>query len=543
MTADLILHNARIRTSDPVRPRAQALAVRGGVIVALGSGDDMRGLAGPRTRVIDAGGRCVLPAFQDAHIHLADGGCDLVASAPLWDVTTPDALVATLRAHAAAVDLPLVLGAGWQAGLFHDGNLTADLLDRAVPDRPCLAYDSSYHNACLNHAALALAGICDDTPDPAGGHIVRDAQGRATGMLHEDAIAWARDRLPATTDATRDAGLRAAMRLANRHGITGVIDPRVEPHNAAAYARAAAAGDLTLRVGGAALVTPHDTAAEVEDRLHTLRAAHRGPDFRVHSAKLFLDGVLENRTAAMVAPYADPPAGNAPVMFAPDLLRDLSVRLDAARFQLHFHAIGDAAVRAALDAVEAAQAVNGVWPARHQIAHLQVTHPADLPRLAALGVMANIQPLWARHDPVVPDDWMAMLGPARLPHAYAFRSMLDAGADWCLSSDWPVTTLNPFAIIETAVTRQLQADEGRRPPFEPGQRLTVGQAVAGYTWQAARACWRDGFTGCLRPGYSADLIVTDRDILTVLARDIGGTQVMLTLFKGREVHRDMAFDG
>jgi predicted amidohydrolase YtcJ len=362
-------------------------------------------------------------------------------------------------------------------------------------------------------------------------------------MLHEDAIPWARDRLPATTDATRMLGLRAAMQLANSHGITGVIDPRVEPHNTAIYAQAEAAGELTLRVGGAALVTPHETAAEVEDRLRTLRASHCGTDFRVHSAKLFLDGVLENRTAAMIAPYADAQGGNAPVMFPPDLLRDLAIRLDAARFQLHFHAIGDAAVRAALDAVETAQVANGAWPALHQIAHLQVVDPADLPRLAELGVMANIQPLWARHDPVVPDDWMAMLGSARLPHAYAFQSMLDAGADWCLSSDWPVTTLNPLAIIETAVTRQPQATEGRRPPFEPRQRMSVAQAVAGYTWQAARACWRSGWTGRLRPGFSADLIVLDRDILAVPAREIGGTQVMLTLFKGRVVHRASGFDG
>lgn len=543
MTADLIVLNARIRTADPARPRAQALAARGGVILALGSDAAMRALAAPGARVIDAGGRTVLPGFQDAHIHLADGGADMVASAALWDVTTPAALVAALRDHAQGVDLPLVQGAGWQAGLFHADNLTADLLDRAVPDRPCLVYDSSYHNACLNSAALALAGIGNATPDPPNGHILRDRQGRATGMLHEDAIPWACDRLPPTTDATRDAGLRAAMRLANRHGITGVIDPRLEPHNAAAYARAELAGDLTLRVGGAALVTPGDTAAQAEDRLRALRAAHPGPDFHVHSAKLFLDGVLENRTAAMLAPYADAPGGNAPVMFAPDLLRDLAVRLDAARFQLHFHAIGDAAARAALDAVAAARAANGLWPALHQIAHLQVMAPADIPRLAALGAMANIQPLWARHDPVVPDDWMAMLGPGRLSLAYAIRSMLDAGADACLSSDWPVTTLNPLAIIETAVTRQPRAAEGAHPPFLPAERITVAQAVAGYTWQAARAAWRDGFTGRLRPGLSADLVVLDRDVLTVPARSIGATQVMLTLFKGREVHRDPGFDG
>lgn len=533
MTPDLILLNARIRTMDPTRPWAEALAVAGGRITALGTTEAMQALAGPETLVIDAGGRLVLPGFQDAHVHLLDGGTDLVASAQLYDAADIAGLQAALAAHAARTALPLVQGAGWQAGTFGDANLTAAVLDAAVPDRPCLAYDSSFHNACLNSTALAMAGITRDTPDPPNGHIVRDVAGDPTGMLHEDAIPWARDRLPAFPDSLFTDGARAGQTHANRHGITGVLDPRIVDYNAAAYGTLAAQGALTLRVAGAALVTPDDTAETALARLSALRAAHPGPDFHVQSAKFFFDGVLENQTAAMLAPYADT-GGNAPVMFTPDQTQSLFTALDAARFQIHVHVIGDAAARAALDGIEHAARENGRWPARHQLAHLQTLHEADIPRLAALGATANVQPLWARHDPVVPDLWMDTLGPARLPLTYAFRRMLDAGADWCLSSDWPVTTLNPFEIIETAVTRQPPG--GTRPPFFPAERLTVAEAVEGYTTRAAAACWREGFTGMLRPGFSADLIVLDRDIFTEPPDQIGETQVLLTLFKGRAVH-------
>lgn len=534
MIPDLILANARIRTMDPTRARAEALAVAGGRILAVGTSADMRALAGHGTEVIDAGGRLVLPGFQDAHVHLLDGGTDLVASAQLYDATDIAGLQAALAAHAARTSLPLVQGSGWQAGTFGDANLTAAVLDVAVPDRPCLAYDSSFHNACLNSAALAMAGITRDTPDPPNGHIVRDAAGNPTGMLHEDAIPWARDRLPAFPDSLFTDSARAAQAHANRHGITGVLDPRIVDYNATAYAELAAQDALTLRVAGAALVTPADTPETALARLTALRQTHPGPDFHVQSAKFFFDGVLENYTAALLAPFADT-GGNAPVMFTPDQTRTLFTALDAARFQIHVHVIGDAAARAALDGFEQAALANGRWPARHQLAHLQVMHQSDIPRLAALGATANIQPLWACHDPVVPDLWMDTLGPARLPLTYAFRRMLDAGADWCLSSDWPVTTLNPFAIIQTAVTRQPPG--GTRPPFFPAERLTVEEAVEGYTTRAAAACWREGFTGMLRPGFSADAIVLDRDIFSIPAEAIGDTTVLLTLFKGAEVWR------
>ncbi|NBE09551.1 amidohydrolase [Paragemmobacter ruber] len=540
MTRTLLTH-ARIQTMNPAQPVAQALVIEDARILALGDHPAMAALAGSGAKVIDAQGHLVLPGFQDAHIHLLNGGTDLVETAPLYDCTTTAEISAAMAAHAARHDGPMLWGAGWQCGFFGDENLTHAVLDPVTPDRPCLIYDGNFHNACLNARAIRMIGLTDDTPDPPNGHFVRDAAGRATGMLHEDAIYWALDRLPKTTEATFRAGLRAGQAHANRHGITGVLDPFIQSHHVGIYAHAAATDALTLRVAGAMSVTAADTVDSALSRLTALRDAHRGDGFHLHSAKFFLDGGLENRTAALIDDYADAPGGNAPLMFAPDQIAALFTALDAARFQIHVHCIGDRATRAALDGFAAARAANGPWPALHQIAHCQLVHPDDRPRFAALGVMANLQPLWACHDPVIPDDTMAMIGPARAAWTYPFRSLIDAGAPWCINSDWAVTTLNPFEIIGTAITREPPRHRGRAAPFFPAERITRAEAIQGYTTQAAAACWRSHHTGTLRPGFSADLIVLDRDILTCDPYAIAETQVLLTLFQGRAVHRAAPF--
>jgi len=533
--ADTLIYNARIRTMDPTAPEAEWLLIRRGRIAAHG-----RGIPPEAVHRIDAGGRLVLPGFQDAHVHLLSGGFDLVTAAFLYEVTTEAGLLSTIAAHARAKpDLPIVLGSGWQQGIFGDHNLTAALLDRAVSDRPLVIYDTSFHNACLNSRALKMAGV-QDMADPANGHIVRDAKGQATGMLHEEVIPVVLGRLPGLTDADWMAGLRAGQAHANRHGITGVLDPRVTDQEARIYSRAAAKGELTLRVAGAALVTEADTPKTALARLNALRAAHPGPDFHVQSAKFFMDGVYENRTAANLQSYADAAGGNAPCMFGAEQTRALFTALDAARFAIHVHVIGDAAARRAIDGLDAARTANGYWPAQHQLAHLQLLAPEDFARLQGLAT-ANIQPLWARFDPVVPDIALDMIGPERWPDVYAFRRMLDAGADWCLSSDWAVSTLNPFEIIETAMTRQARRGENPKAPFFANQALTIDECVQGYTVNAARSCWRDHFTGMLRPGFSADLVILDRDIFACPANEISETNVLSTLFKGVEVWRDPDF--
>jgi predicted amidohydrolase YtcJ len=486
--------------------------------------------------VIDAAGRLVLPGFQDTHIHLQDSGQDYSQNADLSAARTPDDIVAMLKSFADTHDRAWVNGTGWYSGVFHAGNLDRHLLDRAVPDRPCLIVASDGHNGCMNTRAIAAVGLADDTPDPQNGHFVRDANGAATGMLYETTVAWVEARMPPLPDDAFASGVKWAQALAHRNGFTGVLDARVEERHIRVYRALEAAGEMTLRIGATALVNAFDTTAGAVERLSDFRASARGPLFKVHSAKFFLDGVIENRTAAMIAPYSDAEGGNAPLMFTPGQINEMFTAFDAARFQIHVHAIGDMAVRAALDGCDAARVANGPWPSLHQIAHIQFIDPTDIPRFRDLGVMANVQPLWARDEPSVTDVAVPMVGNERSRWMYAFRSLLDAGAGMALSSDWGVSTLNPFQIIETAVTRQPPIQEGRVPAFLPEERITRAEAVAGYTTGAAAAAWRSDDTGTLSPGKWADLIMLDRDIFSCPEYEIGDTNVLLTLVGGRSVH-------
>ncbi len=533
---ETILVNADIRTLDPHFPRVAALAIRAGRIAALGSDGDIRALAGPGTRIIDGGGRLVLPGFHDTHIHVQDGGQSRAESADLSAARTVGEFQAALRAFAAGHRRDWVLGGFYNAGFFGQHNLNASVLDAAVPDRPCMVMDSDGHSGCINSAAIARVGLSGSIPDPQGGHFVRDGTGAVTGMLHERATAWVDERRPAPTDDDYADGVRLAQAHANAHGLTGLLDASVEERHVRVYRRLAEAGALTARILATARIDPSETVAGALTRVERLRRMSLAPMFSVHSAKFFLDGVLENRTAAMIAPYADAAGGNAPLMFSRGQINDLFVAFDAARFQIHAHAIGDLAVRAALDGIAAARAANGVWPAWHQIAHVQCIDPADLPRFTALGAVANIQPLWARPEPALTGIAVPMAGPDRARWIYAFRSLRDAGAMLALSSDWTVSTLNPFEIIETAITRQPPRKEGNDAAFVPEERLTLAECVEGYTVNAAIAGWRGHETGSLSPGKWADLILLDRDIYACNPYDIGGTRVLMTLLAGREVH-------
>jgi predicted amidohydrolase YtcJ len=349
--------------------------------------------------------------------------------------------------------------------------------------------------------------------------------------------------MPERTDEDYKLGVRYGQSLCNRHGITGVLDALVLERHMRVYCAMDRAGELTVRVAATGLVRPDDGVEESLQRLIELRRSYQTPMVRMHSAKFFLDGVLENRTGAMLEPYSDRIGGNAPLMFGENHLRELFVAFDRERFQIHVHVIGDKAARAALDCLEAARDANGAWPALHQLAHVQCLHPADIPRFRALDVVANIQPLWARHEPSVTDVALPMVGEERGRWMYAFRSLIDAGAPWAVSSDWGVSTLNPFPIMQTAVTRKPEKRGRDHPVFLPEQRMTVEEVVRGYTLNAAAAAWRSADTGALGIGKFADLIVLDRDIFTVDPYDIAGTEVLLTLLAGREVHRAREFKG
>ncbi len=541
--ADLIVINGDILTMDAMFPRVEALAVAQGRVIALGTSADIRSFASRATKVIDAGGRMVLPGFQDTHIHLQDSGHGYGLNANLEAARSIAELAKELKDFAARHRGNWVNGVGWYTGIFTDHNLTRQVLDEAVPDRPCYILASDGHNACLNSAACRAVGLERGTPDPFNGHFVLDEAGDPTGMLHEDAIDWALKRMPPVTDAEYAEGVRFAQALCNRNGFTGVLDASVGRRHARVYQGLADAGKLTVRLCATAKVKPEETTREALERIEALRREHRSAAFNIHSAKFFLDGVLENRTGAMIDPYSDAIGGNAPLMFEARHIKELFTAFDAARFQIHVHVIGDLAVRAALDGLEAARNANGRWPSLHQLAHVQCIDPADIPRFRDLGAMANVQALWARHEPSVTDVALPMVGAERGKWMYAFRSLIDAGAPFCLSSDWGVSTLNPFQIMETAITRQPPRKQGDHPVFLPEQRMTRAECIMGYTLNAAAAAWRGDDTGSLAYGKYADFIILDRDILTCDVYDIGDTHVVLTVLGGQEVHRDSGFSG
>jgi predicted amidohydrolase YtcJ len=544
VTPDLIVYNADIRTMDPLRPRVRALAATGGRIVALGEDSEIRALANGRTRKVDAGGRLVLPGFQDTHIHLQDSGTGFSTSVDLAGARTVEELQGLVRDFAARRTNDLwVRGVGWYSGIFGEHNLNRAVLDAAVPDRPVYIYASDGHNAAVNSKACEVLGLDASVADPRNGRFVRDAAGVPTGLIYEDAIDWVRSRLPKRGDEDYANGVRHGQALCNKHGITGVLDALVQERHVRVYRALEDAGEVTLRIRATAKVFPEEKLEAALERLEVLRRECRGPLVSVHSAKFFLDGVLENRTAVMLADYSDAAGGNAELMFEPEQLRRLFIAFDAARFQLHVHVIGDGAARIAFDCIEAAREANGAWPSLHQLAHVQVIDPADIPRFRKLGVVANIQPLWARHEPSVTDVALPMIGPERGRWMYPWRSIQAAGAHVAVSSDWGVSTLNPFPIMQTAVTRQPPGVSPDYPIFVPEERLEVADVVRGYTTAAAAAAWRADETGSLTPGKLADLIVLDRDIFAVSPHEIGDTGVQLTLLGGREVHRAAAFAG
>lgn len=540
---DLILTHGDIRTMDPLQPRAEALAVRDGRVVAIGSNDAIGALANGRTKKVNAGGRLVLPGFQDTHIHLQDSGTGFSSSVNLEGANTIEELQQRLRGFAKTTNELWVKGTGWYTGIFGAQNLNRQVLDAAVPDRPVFIFASDGHNAAVNTKACEIMGLDASVADPAGGAFVREADGTPTGLIYEDAIDWVRAKMPKTSLDIYAKGVRYGQKLCNSHGITGVLDAMVWERHMKVYRALDEAGELSVRLCATAKVFPTESVKDATARLQALRRDYRTDNIAVHSAKFFLDGVVENRTAAMIEDYSDETGGNAPIMFDEDLLRELFIAFDAARFQLHAHVIGDRATRVALDCIAAAREINGAWPSLHQLAHVQVIDPTDIPRLRELGVVTNMQPLWARCEPSVTDMALPFIGADRGRWMYPWRSIVETGAPYAVSSDWGVSTLNPFPIMQTAVTRQPAHVAKDYPVFEAQERMTVEQVVRGYTTLAAAAAWRGDETGSLTPGKHADVIVLDRDVFAVDPYTIGETQVELTLLGGREVHRADGFAG
>lgn len=518
-----------------------AIAIRGERIVAVGDATEVGVLRGRRTRVVDLRGRTVTPGFQDAHVHPVFAGIDLLRC-PLHDFYRQDEYLAAIAAWADAnPDAPWILGGGWSMGSFPGGYPRRELLDRVTGNRPAFFDNRDGHDGWVNTAALALARIDRDTPDPIDGRIERDPDGSPTGALHEGAMKLVTRLLPVVTDEDNERALLIAQEYLHRLGITAWQDAIVGPNEERAYRAVAGRGALTARVVGA-LWWSRERGLDQVDELVERRAAGPVGHFRPTSVKLMLDGIVENGSARLTAPYLDAdgrPTDRVGLDFIePRLLRQAVTKLDERGFQCHFHAIGDGAVRLALDACEAALRTNGRSKGRHHVSHIQVVHPDDVARFAALDVTANAQPYWACNSDQMVKLNNTVLGPERTAWQYPFKALLRSGARLAMGSDWAVSTPNPLAEMELAITRVDDKDRGMEP-FLPAERLTLDEALAAFTRGSAFVNHLDE-TGVLASGRLADLAVLDRDVDAPDGGPLGDARVIATFVGGAAVYEDPA---
>ncbi|HXF71547.1 MAG TPA: amidohydrolase [Actinomycetota bacterium] len=545
--ADLVLTGGAVYTVDAARRWARAVAVRRGRIVAVGTDDDVRGLVGPRTEVVDLRGRMLLPGFQDAHVHPPPAGLEMLRC-DLSDAYSLEEYRRIVSAYAAAhPDAPWILGGGWSMDVFPGGNPPKEELDALVPDRPAFLPSRDGHSAWVNSRALELAGITRDTPDPPDGRIERTADGEPLGTLHEGAMDLVAELVPPPTLEDHLEGLRVAQAYLHSLGITAWQDAIVGgPYDTyEAYLRAASEGWLTARVVGALWWDRHRGEEQIDELLARRERGTLGR-FRATSVKIMQDGVVENRTAGVLEPYLDaegrPTAERGKSFVDPEALRGYVARLDALGFQVHFHAIGERAVRECLDAVEAARRANGWNDLRHHIAHIQIVHPDDLPRFRALGVVANGQPLWAVNEGQMLHLTIPFIGPERARWQYPFGSLVRSGAALAFGSDWSVSSPNPLWGIHVAVNR-LPAPgypyaDGIEEPFLPEERIDLPTAIAAYTIGSAHVNHLDRETGSIEVGKLADLVVLDRDVFAGPPSEIGSARVLCTLVEGERVFED-----
>jgi predicted amidohydrolase YtcJ len=536
---DIVFVHGEIYTVDAARSWARAIAVRDRKIVFVGDDTAALALRGPETRVVDLGGRFVLPGFADSHTHPVSSGRDL----DLCDLSNAESraeVEGAVRAYAAAhPDRAWVVGSGWALPLFPDANPKREDLDRLVPDRPAALAAADGHSTWVNSRALALAGIDATTPDPPNGRIERDAHGQPTGTLREAAQERLRAVMPPATAEERLAGLRRAVAMAHSFGITSIFEASAERGELEAYRALDRAGGLALQVRAALYVDPHpEPPRSIEEQVAELVKLRDGEAWGPHvvpgAAKLFADGVIESGTAALLAPYLGrTPPTSGTLEWEPERLRQVTRALDAAGFQMHVHAIGDRAIRETLDAIEALPPGKDRRPV---LAHIQLFDPRDIPRFRRLGVAASFQPLWAQADSYVRELTVPVLGPERSRWLYPIASMAKTGAVLAGGSDWSVSSMNPLEAIEVALTRR-GPEEAAGEPWIGEERVDLATMIAAYTIGSQWAMFGERDAGSIEIGKYADLVVLERNLFDVPVTEISDVAVFATYFGGDEVYR------
>lgn len=526
MVVNVVIVNARVWTGDARRPWADAVAIEGDHIRAVGSSAEVMKLAGG-ARVIDAKGAMVVPGFTDTHVHFIDGGFRL-ASVQLRDARTPADFIARIKAFAATVPAGTwILGGDWDHQNWGGELPTRTWLDSITPDHPVFVTRLDGHMSVANSLAMRLAGVTRDTRDVPGGEIVRDASGEPAGVFKDNATSLVERVIPPPSAEMMDRALDAAMTYVAQQGVTSVHNMGTW-EDLATFERAHAAGRLRTRIYAAVPLATWPRLAEYVKA----RGGTGNGWFHYGALKGFVDGSLGSHTAAMLEPFTDVP--NDRGFYVTSLEeRYAAIRgADAAGLQVFVHAIGDRAIREQLDLFARVAQENGPRDRRFRIEHAQHIAPADVSRFAPLGVIASMQPYHAIDD----GRWAErVIGPERAKGTYAFRSLLDAGAKVAFGSDWFVAPPTPLEGIYAAVTRRTL--DGAHDPdgWVPGERITVEQALRAYTATAAYAGFDEGQRGVLRAGMQADLVLIDRDLTRIPAVEIREARVLLTMVGGKVV--------
>jgi len=536
--ADIIVVHGHVYTENPKQPWAQAVAIYRGKIVAVGDDPEIERRRGMGTKVINAGGKLVLPGIVDCHVHFLDGSLSL-GRVNLEGSKDPADIQKRLREYAAQrPGDDWILGRGWNYAMFGPETLPhKKYLDEIFPNRPVFLEGYDGHTYWVNSKALVLAGITRDTPDPPNGTIVRDPKtGEATGALKESAQDVVAKIIPKPSRVEQLLALRAGMKWANEHGITRIHSAGQDFEALDLFDEMRRRGDLSVRMYIAYFLNPPELRPQDRDAIDHARKKFHDDWIDADAVKFMVDGVVESHTAAMLEPYSDDPSLKGKLFWEPANYKAAVAELDKHGLQLFTHAIGDYGVRTALDAYENAATRNHKRDRRPRVEHIETVAASDIPRFGKLGVIASMQPLHAYPDSDTLDVWARNTGPDRASRAWAWKSIADAGGRLAFGSDWPVVTLNPWEGVQTAVTRQ--TSEGKPAAgFVPEQRLTVPQVIEGYTLGAAFAGRREKSEGSLEIDKFADLIVVSQNIFDINPHNIGATKVVTTIVGGRLVYQ------
>lgn len=540
-TADSVLINGAVYTVDADRSWAEAAAITDGRIVFVGSSDDAQDRIGPETDVTDLTGQMLLPGFHDSHAHVLIGvytreNCDLLRVPTLDEVKAVLAECINLQGFG---EDRWVLGGGWGEWLFEKMSPDKLLLDQLFPDRPVYLESSYGHSAWVNSRALEIAGIHHETVAGDDGVIVRDSEtGEATGTLHDSAMMLVENHLPEMTPEFGIESVRAAIDMLHQNGVTAVIEPGLDERYFEPVLTLADAGELDVRV--LASISPiawH--AGTFDDAIYQFvenRAKWRRPNLDVDSVKIYMDGVIEAGTSPLLEPYLHEEYGSGPFFYTQEKVNEYFSRLDALGLQIHVHAIGDAAVRRALDGFEVMRERNGMSDNRHHMTHLQLIHPDDRPRFGELNIGATFQALWAYPDHNVQILDLPLLGKERAWQMYPIRSVHEAGGRINGASDYFVNPVDPLVSIEVAVTRQdPYLDSG--DVLNEDERVDLATMIDAYTINGAYTMSLEDEQGSIEVGKRADLVVLDRNLFEITPYEISDVNVTMTIFDGRTVYR------